>query len=179
MGVASLLFHRTLSPKDTLHVHSYTLEKQQQHHTQLQVHSYAREHQPRHLQHKTYTQSVTQVQSLSQEPSCERTESQPENKIVLTEVAQIKQDQKEDKPEMLVPVEAQFESKNDEVEPTSNSASAVTQTEPIESDITEMEGTKNNRRKVCLLLLCFFVCLFVCFCNRNAFTAQSYQRCTR
>ncbi|CAB1436619.1 unnamed protein product [Pleuronectes platessa] len=61
MGVASLLFHRTLSPKDALQVHSYTLEKQRQPHTQLQVHSYAREHQPRHLQHKSYTQSHTQV----------------------------------------------------------------------------------------------------------------------
>ncbi|XP_056913013.1 lysine-specific demethylase 4A [Takifugu flavidus] len=30
MGVASLLFHRTLSPKDALQVQSYTLEKQQQ-----------------------------------------------------------------------------------------------------------------------------------------------------
>ncbi|CAG01941.1 unnamed protein product, partial [Tetraodon nigroviridis] len=39
MGVASLLFHRTLSPKDALQVQSYTLEKKQQPHTQLQVHS--------------------------------------------------------------------------------------------------------------------------------------------
>uniref|UniRef100_A0A672YTG1 [histone H3]-trimethyl-L-lysine(9) demethylase n=1 Tax=Sphaeramia orbicularis TaxID=375764 RepID=A0A672YTG1_9TELE len=40
MGVASLLFHRTLSPKDILQVHSYTLEKQQKPHAQLQVHNF-------------------------------------------------------------------------------------------------------------------------------------------
>lgn len=149
MGVASLLFHRTLSPKETLHVHSYTLEKQQQHHhTQLQVHSYAREHQPRHLQHKTYTPSHTQVQPSSQAPSCERTEMQPEIKIVLAEVAHVEQDQKEDKPKMTVPVEAQFEVEKPKVELTSKSASSVPPTQPKELSKTEMEGSKNNRRKV-------------------------------
>lgn len=162
MGVASLLFHRTLSPKETLHVHSFTLEKQQQqhHHTQLQVHSYAREHQPRHLQHKTYTPSHTQVQSSPQAPSCERTEMQPETKIVLAEVAHVEQDQKEDKPKMTVPVEAQFEAEKPKVELTSKSASSVPPTQPKELSKTEMEGSKNNRRKVCF-------CPFVL--NRNAF----------
>ncbi|XP_077413313.1 lysine-specific demethylase 4A isoform X1 [Vanacampus margaritifer] len=49
MGVASLLFHRTLTQKDILQVHNYPREKQQVH-TMLQVHSYAREHQPHRLQ---------------------------------------------------------------------------------------------------------------------------------
>ncbi|XP_024129746.1 lysine-specific demethylase 4A isoform X2 [Oryzias melastigma] len=84
MGVASLLFHRTLSPKDTLQVHSYTLESQRRPPTQLQVHSYAREHQARHLQHKTCTPS--QVQQVSAPSSCEATEPRPEGAEMLTNV---------------------------------------------------------------------------------------------
>ncbi|XP_070700546.1 lysine-specific demethylase 4A-like isoform X4 [Pempheris klunzingeri] len=150
MGVASLLFHRTLSPKDALQVHSYTLEKQQQPHTQLQVHSYAREHQPRHLQHKTCTPSHTQVQSLPQAPSCERTEPQPESKITPTKVAPdeseaqslVEQDQKEDQPQMSTPVEAQAE-----LEPISKSASSPTQTQTQEWSKAEKEPPKTNKRK--------------------------------
>ncbi|KAE8291106.1 Lysine-specific demethylase 4A [Larimichthys crocea] len=156
MGVASLLFHRTLSPKDTLQVHSYTLEKQQQPHTQLQVHSYAREHQPRHLQHKICTPSHTQVHTSSpQAPSCERTKPQPEIKIVLTKVAQneskaqslVEQDQKEEKPKVSVPVETQVEVEKPEVEPISKSASSETQTHPATQKM-EMEAPKNNKRKL-------------------------------
>ncbi|KAE8291101.1 Lysine-specific demethylase 4A [Larimichthys crocea] len=155
MGVASLLFHRTLSPKDTLQVHSYTLEKQQQPHTQLQVHSYAREHQPRHLQHKICTPSHTQVHTSSpQAPSCERTKPQPEIKIVLTKVAQneskaqslVEQEQKEEKPKVSVPVETQVEVEKPEVEPISKSASSETQTHPATQKM-EMEAPKNNKRK--------------------------------
>ncbi|XP_070830151.1 lysine-specific demethylase 4A isoform X2 [Chaetodon trifascialis] len=146
MGVASLLFHRTLSPKDTLQVHSYSLEKQQQPHTQLQVHSYAREHQPRHLQHKTCTPLRMQVQSLSQAPSSERTEPPPKTKSILTKVVcVVEQDQKEDKSEMLLPVEAQVEVEKPEVEPTSKSS--VTETQQTESISMEAEVLKNNRRK--------------------------------
>ncbi|XP_071347412.1 lysine-specific demethylase 4A isoform X2 [Trachinotus anak] len=156
MGVASLLFHRTLSPKDTLQVHSYTLEKQRQPHTQLQVHSYAREHQPRHLQHKTYTQSHTQVQSSSQAPSCGKAEPQPESKIILTKVAQneseaqspVEQDQEEDKPKMSAPVAAQVEVEKPEVEQTSKSASFQAPAEPKELSQMEIEAPKNNKRKV-------------------------------
>ncbi|XP_045907806.1 lysine-specific demethylase 4A-like isoform X1 [Micropterus dolomieu] len=154
MGVASLLFHRTLSPKDTLQVHSYTLEKQQQPHTQLQVHSYAREHQSRHLQHKTCKQnpSHTQIQFSSQAPSCEKMEPQPESKMILTKVtlneaeaeSLVQPEQKVDKPKMAKPVEAQ----DDEVEkPTSKSASSQTPTQPRELSKTEMEPPKNNKRK--------------------------------
>ncbi|XP_059200581.1 lysine-specific demethylase 4A isoform X2 [Centropristis striata] len=148
MGVASLLFHRTLSPKDALQVHSYTLEKQQQHHTQLQVHSYAREHQPRHLQHKSCTPSHTQVQSSSlQAPGNETTEPQPESTTILTKAATdeleaqsvVEQDQKEDKPEMLMPVEAQAEEEKPEVESSSESSSSETQ--------TQLAAPKNNKRK--------------------------------
>ncbi|XP_029381007.1 lysine-specific demethylase 4A isoform X2 [Echeneis naucrates] len=156
MGVASLLFHRTLSPKDTLQVHSYTLEKQRQPHTQLQVHSYAREHQPRHLQHKTCTQSHTQVQSSSQAPSCVREEPQPESENILTKVAQNKlelpspgedQDQEEDKPKMSTSIAAQVEVEKLDVEQTSMSASFETQTESKELSQMEMESPKNNKRK--------------------------------
>ncbi|KAF1384154.1 hypothetical protein PFLUV_G00139340 [Perca fluviatilis] len=155
MGVASLLFHRTLSPKDTLQVHSYTLERQQQPRTQLQVHSYAREHQPRHLQHKTCTPSHTQAQSSPQAPSCERTEPQPQSKILLTKALPIKseapslveQDQKMDKPKMSMPVEAQAEVQKPEVKPTSTSASSQTQTQLKELSKTQMEAPKNNKRK--------------------------------
>ncbi|XP_035526704.1 lysine-specific demethylase 4A isoform X3 [Morone saxatilis] len=155
MGVASLLFHRTLSPKDTLQVHSYTLEKQQQPHTQLQVHSYAREHQPRHLQHKICTPSHMQVQSSTQAPSCERTEPQPESKMVLTNVALneseaqslVELEPKEEKPEITVPVEAQTEVEKPEVEPTSQSACSPTQTQPSESSTMELNAPKNNKRK--------------------------------
>ncbi|XP_026230050.1 lysine-specific demethylase 4A-like isoform X2 [Anabas testudineus] len=159
MGVASLLFHRTLSPKDTLQVHSYTLEKQRQPHTQLQVHSYAREHQPRHLQPpKTCTVSNTQTQSPSQTPSCEKTEPQPESKIILTKAATnesqakspVVQDQEEDKPKMSAPVEAQAEVEQLEVETNTESASSPSppQTQsPLELDNIEMEAPKNNKRK--------------------------------
>lgn len=156
MGVASLLFHRTLSPKDTLQVHSYTLEKQQQPHTQLQVHSYAREHQPRHLQHKTSTPSHTQVQSLPQALSCERKEPQPETTIILTKAAVteseahslVEQDQKEDKPEIATPVVTPIEVEKPEVEPTSTSTSSETQPQVTEMSPTEMEAPKNSKRKV-------------------------------
>ncbi|XP_052319431.1 lysine-specific demethylase 4A-like isoform X2 [Oncorhynchus keta] len=62
LGVASLLFHKTQSPKETMQVHSYARENQQLiHHTQLHVHSYAREHLPRHLQ--PHLQLKAQLQS--------------------------------------------------------------------------------------------------------------------
>uniref|UniRef100_A0A3Q3Q080 [histone H3]-trimethyl-L-lysine(9) demethylase n=1 Tax=Monopterus albus TaxID=43700 RepID=A0A3Q3Q080_MONAL len=155
MGVASLLFHRTLSPKDTLQVHSYTLVKQQQPHTQLQVHSYAREHQPRHLQHKTCALSQTRVQSSSQAPSCDGTEPQQESKIILTEVAltelqaksPVEQDPEEDKPKLSAPVVAQAEVETPEVEPINKSASCQTQQQLEELSETAVEDPKNNKRK--------------------------------
>lgn len=162
MGVASLLFHRTLSPKDTLQVHSYTLEKHQQPHTQLQVHSYAREHQPRHLQLRacTISMSHTQNQSSPQAPSCERKEPQLESKNILTKVAQddseayspVKKDQKEDKPNISVSVEAWAEGEKSEAEHTSRSASPQAQTQPGELNRMETEAPKNSKRKVCVLM---------------------------
>ncbi|XP_068604550.1 lysine-specific demethylase 4A-like [Brachionichthys hirsutus] len=82
MGVASLLFHRTMSPKDTVQVQKYTLERQLHPHSQLQVHSYAREH-----QHKT--SPPTHVQSSSLAQSHERTAPPPPPaiKIVLSNAA--------------------------------------------------------------------------------------------
>lgn len=159
MGVASLLFHRTLSPKDTLQVHSYTLEKQQQPHTQLQVHSYAREHQPRHLQHKTCTPSHTQVQPLFQTPSCEVKEPRPETKNVISKGALngsvtqrlVAQDQKEEKPK-VAPSPAPAIEKKPEVEPNKPTFSSQTETQQVEMRKAETETTKNNKRKVCFYL---------------------------
>lgn len=157
MGVASLLFHRTLSPKDTLQVHSYTLEKQRQPHTQLQVHSYAREHQPRHLQHKACTPSHTQVQLSSQAASCERTAPQPEPKVVFTKAppkepeaeSLVGKHQKEDKPKTSVAVVAPVEEEKREVAPTSTSPPPPAQPQPREreSSKVEMEAPKKNKRK--------------------------------
>ncbi|XP_069568540.1 lysine-specific demethylase 4A isoform X2 [Brachyistius frenatus] len=155
MGVASLLFHRTLTPKDTLQVHSYTLEKQRQPHTQLQVHSYAREHQPRHLQPKTCPPSHTQVQPSSQAPSCERTEPQPESKTIHTKVAQneseaqkpVVQDQEESKPKMLMPTECVAKVEKPEVEPSTMPAPPQTLPQPQDQNQLEIEARKNSKRK--------------------------------
>uniref|UniRef100_A0A667YHQ3 [histone H3]-trimethyl-L-lysine(9) demethylase n=1 Tax=Myripristis murdjan TaxID=586833 RepID=A0A667YHQ3_9TELE len=160
MGVASLLFHRTLSPKDALQVHSYTLEKRQQPHTQLQVHSYAREHQPRHLQHKAHALSHTQAQSRCQTPSQNSMETPPtetESKIILTKVAMSEaeaqahspggQQQKEERPKVSVSAVAQAEQRPED-ESTYKSPSIQTRTQPKELMTTEVEGCKNSKRKV-------------------------------
>lgn len=149
MGVASLLFHRTLSPKDTLQVHSYTLEKKREPSTQLHVHSYAREHQPRHVQNKVCTHS--QGHSSSQETWSETTE--PEPPVNLTDKIQrekevqspVMQNKDENKPKALMSVEGQMEAKAPEVELTSKSPS---QTQTLISKHT-MEAPKTNKRKVC------------------------------
>ncbi|XP_068196503.1 lysine-specific demethylase 4A-like [Antennarius striatus] len=151
MGVASLLFHRTLSPKDTLQVHNYTLEKRQHSHSQLHVHSYAREHQPRHLQQKTCTPTDAQVQSLSLAKSYERTEPQPETKIVSTSIAQneskrlVEQYQMEDKPKNKP--EPQLDMEKSGNEQTNVSACFHTQTQPRQSSKVEMDPPKINKRK--------------------------------
>uniref|UniRef100_A0A3Q1J9B3 [histone H3]-trimethyl-L-lysine(9) demethylase n=1 Tax=Anabas testudineus TaxID=64144 RepID=A0A3Q1J9B3_ANATE len=162
--------------RPTPEARDYTLEKQRQPHTQLQVHSYAREHQPRHLQPpKTCTVSNTQTQSPSQTPSCEKTEPQPESKIILTKAATnesqakspVVQDQEEDKPKMSAPVEAQAEVEQLEVETNTESASSPSppQTQsPLELDNIEMEAPKNNKGEqrqwyaatfICLIYLCY------------------------
>ena len=155
MGVASLLFHRTLDPKDTLQVKSYTLVKQQPH-TQLQVHSYAREHQSRHLQHKTCTPSVAQGQPSPQAPGCERIEPQPESKMILLTKAAVNEsealglvelDQKEEKPEVSITAEPLAELK-----PTIKTVSSLPLTQLKELSKKEIEAPK-NKRKVCLFVI--------------------------
>ncbi|KAM9790290.1 lysine-specific demethylase 4A isoform 1-T1 [Syngnathus typhle] len=79
MGVASLLFHRTLTQKDILQVHNYPRAKQPVH-TMLQVHSYAREHQPRHLQLSGTALPASQALGSGS------TESEPQSPIALSEV---------------------------------------------------------------------------------------------
>lgn len=158
MGVASLLFHRTLSPKDTLLVHNYTLEKQKQPHTQLQVHSYAREHQPRHLQLKASTMSQKQFQPISLAPDFESVEPQPETKIILTEEtvseseaqSPVKTSQEEDKLKMSMSVEAEAEEEKPKPEPISRLASTGAPTQFTQ--IKTMEAPKNNKRKVIIAI---------------------------
>ncbi|XP_061588624.1 lysine-specific demethylase 4A isoform X2 [Cololabis saira] len=137
MGVASLLFHRTLSPKDTLQVHSYTLEKQRQPHTQLQVHSYAREHQPRLLPIKTC--SHTEVR-----PS----EPRPDSTIIHANVggrdseahSPVVPDQDEDQLKIMIPVGGP-----DELDPTCLSSPHRIQTHQAFSQ-AEMDASKNKRK---------------------------------
>lgn len=155
MGVASLLFHRTLSPKDALQVQSYTLEKkQQQPHTQLQVHSYAREHQPRHLPSKSSPAAAhAPGQSSSHAAGCE---AQLEKKHVLTTVvlqefqpcALLEQHNNEAKPQISKPAEPQVEVETPAVE--CPSASSQTQTQTSKLSKIEQDAFK-NKRKVCFL----------------------------
>uniref|UniRef100_A0A3Q3G9G4 [histone H3]-trimethyl-L-lysine(9) demethylase n=1 Tax=Kryptolebias marmoratus TaxID=37003 RepID=A0A3Q3G9G4_KRYMA len=150
MGVASLLFHRTLSPKDTLQIHSYTLEKRREPPTQLQVHSYAREHQPRHVQSKMCAH--TQVQSSSQGTCCEKTE--PQSPVILPETIQqekevqspVIQDEEENKPKALMPTEGLVDVEMPQVELTRKSSPPQTQTLQDISKVT-MEAPKANKRK--------------------------------
>lgn len=156
MGVASLLFHRTLCPKDALQVHSYAVERQQQQqpHTQLLVHSYAREHQPRHLHHKACTLSYVQVQPSSPEPSCDETEPPPEAKHALTDVkltaaeASIPEEQPvEEKPELPEPAESQAEMKVPAVEAPRVFSPPQSPTQDRQPSVKE---SPKNKRKVCL-----------------------------
>lgn len=165
MGVASLLFHRTLSPKDALQVQSYTLEKkQQQLHTQLQVHSYAREHQPRHLPSKPSAAAAHALPLFtSQAAGCE---TQSEDKPVLTTVvpdesqprALVEQHKNEAKPKMSKPVESQVKVEMPAVaaavESTCQSSSSHAQTQTTILSNTELEACK-NKRKVCFFLYIF------------------------
>nr|XP_054593227.1 lysine-specific demethylase 4A isoform X2 [Nothobranchius furzeri] len=146
MGVASLLFHRTLSPKETLQVHSHTLEKQRQPPTQLQVHSYAREHQPRPPQSKT--PSPTQLQPSSQAANCEKTQPQPESQYVLTKTAHhLEMHDTADKRETSVPREGRTEVQMSEVEPAVAPPPPQTQTQLHHSSRVRMEASTASRRK--------------------------------
>lgn len=158
MGVASLLFHRTLSPKDALQVQSYTLEKQQQQqqHTQLQVHSYAREHQPRHLPSKPSPAAAhTLGQPTSQSEGCE---AQLENKDVLTTVALhelqpcvlLEQHKDEANLNISKPAEPQVEVETPAVEPKCQSSISQTQTQTSKLSKVELDASK-NKCKVCFL----------------------------
>uniref|UniRef100_A0A3Q2U3F5 [histone H3]-trimethyl-L-lysine(9) demethylase n=1 Tax=Fundulus heteroclitus TaxID=8078 RepID=A0A3Q2U3F5_FUNHE len=137
MGVASLLFHRTVGPKDTLQVQSYSSENAQDRHTPLHVHSYAREHQPPHLQNKAGT--FTQVPALLLPPSWEAAEPKPEahNPVVQ------KQNYKE--PEKLELIQDPVKTEKADVEVTS---------EFHDPSKVKVEASKVNKRKshVCPLV---------------------------
>lgn len=153
MGVASLLFHRTLSPKDALQVQSYTLEKKQQPHTQLQVHSYAREHQPRQLPSKPSPAAAAAAHALGRSTSpAADCETQPENTRVLTTAALdeyqtctlLEQRENEAKPKISKPVEPQVEVETPTVEPKCQSSSSQTQTQTTKLSKMELDVSKNN-----------------------------------
>lgn len=160
MGVASLLFHKTLSSKDTLQVHSYTLEKKREPHTRLQVHSYAREHQPRHVQNKMTPK--TQVHSSSQKICCEKTK--PESPVILSEIihhgkgvhSPVLQDEEENKPRVLMPIEGLMEIKVPAVELTSKSCNSQTQTLQDINRLTVVTP-KTNKQKVCVFTFFKFI----------------------
>lgn len=161
MGVASLLFHRTLCPKDALQVHSYAVgrqQQQQQPHTQLLVHSYAREHQPRHLHHKTCTPSYVQVQPSSPQPSCDKTQLAPEAEHALIDVkvaeAVIPEKQPvEEKLELPEPAESQAEKMTPEVEAPVVCSPIQSPTQDRQPSVTE---SPKNKRKVCFPPLIFY-----------------------
>lgn len=156
MGVASLLFHRTLSPKDTLLVQSYTLEKQHDCHTQLQIHSYAREHRPCHLPSKSCT--LSQVKALSLVPSCEREEPQSEVPVLQLEeklneskaYTPVVQEKKNDNPEKLELIQETVRMEKPEVDAMSKSTLPHTQTTLHDLSKVKMETSKVNKRKVCV-----------------------------
>lgn len=161
MGVASLLFHRTLCPKDALQVHSYAVgrqqQQQQQPHTQLLVHSYAREHQPRHLHHKTCTSSYVQVQPSSPEPSCDKALLLPEAKHALVDVkgaeAVIPEKQPvEENLKLPEPAESQTEMKTPEVEAPIVCSLVQSPTQDRQASAAE---SPKNKKKVCFLPFVF------------------------
>ncbi|KAK7944543.1 hypothetical protein WMY93_000271 [Mugilogobius chulae] len=88
MGVASLLFHRPLSPKDILQVHNYTQDAQRRPPAQLQVHSYAREHQhhPRPPQIRVVSQSQATVKEVSNEENLSKAKMGTEEEEVEVRV---------------------------------------------------------------------------------------------
>lgn len=153
MGVASLLFHRTLSPKDTLLVQSYTLEKQHNRHTQLQIHSYAREPQPHCLQSKSCT--LTQAKALSLTPRCERVEPQPEVSVLQLEeksneskaYTPVVQEKNNDNPEKLELIQEPVGMVKPEVDAMSKSTLPHTQTLLHDLSKVKMETSKVNKRK--------------------------------
>nr|XP_061797327.1 lysine-specific demethylase 4A-like [Nerophis lumbriciformis] len=108
MGVASLLFHRTVTQNDILKVHTYPREKQQLP-TQLQVHSYAKEHQPPLLVIGGTVPSHTQVQSASQSPCSGSIEPRLESTVFLTSVTErsVENDQDANKHSVSVTVAVQ------------------------------------------------------------------------
>uniref|UniRef100_A0A3P8VW91 [histone H3]-trimethyl-L-lysine(9) demethylase n=1 Tax=Cynoglossus semilaevis TaxID=244447 RepID=A0A3P8VW91_CYNSE len=124
MGVASLLFHKTLSPKETLQVQNYSLETQRQTPTQLQVSSSAKVDSP--------------PESLSSLTKVTPTEA----KVPIP-----KQGDEEDKPKMLVFSDAHAELKTPEVESTSMSHCLHTQSQAKELSKIERDNLKNSKRK--------------------------------
>ncbi|XP_049603142.1 lysine-specific demethylase 4A [Syngnathus scovelli] len=134
MGVASLLFHRTLTQKDILQVHNYPRAKQPVH-TMLQVHSYAREHQPRHLQVSGTTPPASQA------PGSGSTESDPQSPIALSEVevAPTENSVEDHTPGVSVSVDDQ-----DATVKAIAKSTAVTQ--PTHVDQVEMLKNQNKRK---------------------------------
>lgn len=177
MGVASLLFHRTLCPKDALQVHSYAVgrQQQQQPQTQLLVHSYAREHQPRHLHHKSSMPSYVQVQPPSPEPSCDTTKSLSEANTltdvkVVAETVIAEKQPVEEKLELPEPAESQAEVKTPEVEVPRVCSPIQSPTQDRQPSAAE---SPRNKRKVCFSPLIIKVAVVIhyerCFSSSPVF----------
>lgn len=131
MGVASLLFHRPLSPKDVLQVHNYTQDALKI--PQLEVHSYAKEHKPRHLQNKITVESHGTVEEQKNITSLFEDELEP------AEIAHIsEQDQKDNS----ISQSAEEHMSKSEEESVGRTPSC--ETSPVKVD--------KNKRKVCRVL---------------------------
>ncbi|XP_032421703.1 lysine-specific demethylase 4A isoform X1 [Xiphophorus hellerii] len=147
MGVASLLFHRTLSSKDTLLVQSYTSEKQQDHHKQLQIHSYAKEQQPRRLQSKACT--LTQVQALPIALGQELAQLQPGTSVLQIQEklneSQAHQNQNNDKPEKIQFIQDPARMENAKTEARSPPPQSQTQLHDLSK--VKMEASRAKKRK--------------------------------
>lgn len=150
MGVASLLFHRTLSSKDTLLVQSYTSEKQQDHHKQLQIHSYAKEQQPRRLQSKACT--LTQVQALPMALGQELAQLQPGTSVLQIQEklneSQAHQNQNNDKPEKIQFI--QDPARMEKAKAEARSPPPQSQTQLHDLSKVKMEASRVKKRKVCV-----------------------------
>ncbi|TNM97868.1 hypothetical protein fugu_014114 [Takifugu bimaculatus] len=158
MGVASLLFHRTLSPKDALQVQSYTLEKQQQQqqqpapHTQLQVHSYAREHQPRQLPSRPSAAAAHALPLTTSQAASGETPSEDKHAlstVVLNESRPrplMEQHKHEATPEISRPVESQVKVETPAVQTTCQSSSSQTPTHATKLSNPEQDAPRNKRK---------------------------------
>lgn len=174
LGVASLLFHKTLSPKEALQVHSYARENQQhQHHTQLHVHSYAREHQPRlHLQHQAQHKAQAEAQAQTQATGHGRTEQgechslptkgEQHNQAKVSTKGQQQQAKAQrqslSQGQQEQPGKAQAQEESPEAKVSNRLEPVQTQAQTLAGKSVEVEeeALRRDKRKVCVLPLTIY-----------------------